>query len=270
MRKEYQVIAADFLGAVAYLKLSRPDKRNAINDQMIEEMADFQDTLPDETRAIILHAQGEHFCAGLDLVERIQNRSSDPLSGIKRSRAWHSVFERFEHGTVPVISVLKGGVIGGGLELASATHVRVCEASTYFQLPEGQRGIFVGGGASVRVPRIIGAGRVTEMMLTGRRIYAQESQAIGLGHYLVGDGQGLAKAKELAQAVIGNSTVSNFAIINGVSQIAEMGTASGYFAESVLATMTARSGDFAERTTKFLDSRRRNREEASHSDRTSE
>jgi len=261
MNSDYEVIAAEFRGAVAYLRLARPDKRNAINDRMIEEMDHFLDTLPAETRAIILHAEGEHFCAGLDLVERIQNRSPDPLSGIKRSRAWHHVFSRLEHGTVPVISVLKGGVIGGGLELASATHVRVCEGSTYFQLPEGQRGIFVGGGASVRVPRIIGAGRVTEMMLTGRRFDAQEGYAMGLGHYLVADGEGLAKAEELAQAIIGNSAVSNFAIINGVSTIAEMPTDSGYFAESVLATMTARSGDFAERTTKFFDNRRRSREE---------
>jgi len=270
MSKDFQVIAAEFRGAVAYLRLSRPDKRNAINDRMIEEMSHFLDTLPDEIRAIILHAEGEHFCAGLDLVERIQNRSTDPLSGIKRSRAWHSVFDRLEHGAVPVICVLKGGVIGGGLELASATHVRVCESSTYFQLPEGQRGIFVGGGASVRVPRIIGAGRVTEMMLTGRRFDAQESHALGLGHYLVSNGDGLAKAEELAQAIIGNSSVSNFAIINGVSQISEMSPGSGYFAESVLATMTAQSGDFAERTTKFFDSRRRSREEPSHSDSTSE
>lgn len=261
MNKDYEVISAEFRDEVAYLKLDRTSKRNAINDRMIEELGIFFDTLPEAIRVVILHADGEHFCAGLDLIERIQNRSPDPLGGIKRSRAWYSVFDRMEHGNVPVISVLKGGVIGGGLELAAASHVRICEASTYFQLPEGQRGIFVGGGASVRVPQIIGAGRVTEMMLTGRSYAAEEGCAMGLGHYLVPDGAGMAKAEELAAAITGNSVVSNFAIINGVSHISQMGPNGGYFAESVLASMTARSGNSKERISEFFDQRRRTRDE---------
>ncbi|MCZ4291594.1 crotonase/enoyl-CoA hydratase family protein [Hoeflea alexandrii] len=261
MTTEFQFIAGEYRSGLAFLKLDRKDKRNAINDLMIEELGQFFDNLAPETRAVVVHAEGEHFCAGLDLVERMQNRSTDPLSGIKRSRTWHRVFDQIEHGNVPVISVLKGGVIGGGLELASSTHIRICEASTYFQLPEGQRGIFVGGGASVRVPRIIGAGRVTEMMLTGRRLDAEEGCAMGLGHYLVPDGQGMAKAEELAASVASNSAVSNFAIINGVSRIADMGTSEGFFAESVLASMTAQAGDFKSRTSEFFDQRRRTRDE---------
>ena len=81
---------------------------------------------------------------------------------------WHRVFDRIEHGTLPVISVLKGAVVGGGLELASTTHIRVAETSTFYALPEGQHGLFVGGGGSVRIPRLIGAHRMTDMMLTGR------------------------------------------------------------------------------------------------------
>ncbi|WP_372603462.1 crotonase/enoyl-CoA hydratase family protein, partial [Actibacterium sp.] len=232
-----------------------------INDKMIEELDDFLGDLPETVRVIILHGEGEHFCAGLDLIERMQNRSPNPLSGIFRSRAWHRVFDQLEHGPVPVISVLKGGVIGGGLELAASTHVRVCEASAYFQLPEGQRGIFVGGGASVRVPQIIGAGRVTEMMLTGRKFDAEEGFDLGLAHYVVPDGQGLAKAEELAAAIVGNSAVSNFAIINGVSHISQMGANGGFFTESVLASMTAQAGGFRERTSEFFDQRRRARDQ---------
>src|SRR5690554_2751929 len=222
MNNNYELIAAEFRDQVAFLKLDRKEKRNAINDQLIGELAHVIEHLPADVRAIVMHAEGDHFCAGLDLIERIQTSSPDPLSGIRRSRAWHEVFEKLEHGTVPVISVLKGGVIGGGLELAASTHVRVCEQSTYFQLPEGQRGIFVGGGAAVRVPSIIGAGRVTEMMLTGRTFSAQDGCAMGLGHYLVADGEGLAKAEELAKAIISNSAMSNFAVINGVSHISQM------------------------------------------------
>lgn len=257
----YEHIAVEHGDDIAFLKLNRKSKRNAINDKMIEELGGFFSSMADGTRVVVLHADGDHFCAGLDLIERINDRSPDPLNGIRRSRNWYRVFEMIEHGNVPVISVLKGGVIGGGLELAAATHIRVCEPSAYFQLPEGQRGIFVGGGASVRVPRIIGAGRVTEMMLTGRAFGAQEGLELGLGHYLVGEGEGLAKATALAGKLKENSPVSNFAIINGVSHIAQMGPNGGFFAESVLTTMTARATDSKDRISGFFDERRRTRPE---------
>ena len=87
---------------------------------------------------------------------------------------WHRAFERIERGRLPVVAVLKGAVIGGGLELASATHLRVAEPSAFYALPEGQHGLFVGGGGSVRVPRLIGAHRMADMMLTGRVLDAEE------------------------------------------------------------------------------------------------
>ncbi len=84
------------------------------------------------------------------------------------SRMWHRAFHEIEFGRVPVVAALKGAVIGGGLELALSAHLRVAEASAFYALPEGQRGIFVGGGASVRLPRLIGVSRMRDMMLTGR------------------------------------------------------------------------------------------------------
>ena len=92
---------------------------------------------------------------------------------------WHRAFERIERGRVPVVAVLKGAVVGGGLELAAAAHIRVAEPSAFYALPEGQRGLFVGGGASVRVPRLIGAHRMADMMLTGRVLDADEGHAAG-------------------------------------------------------------------------------------------
>jgi enoyl-CoA hydratase/carnithine racemase len=81
---------------------------------------------------------------------------------------WHRAFERMELGRIPVVAVLKGAVIGGGVELASATHIRVTEPSTFYALPEGRHGLFVGGGGSVRVPKLIGSHRMADMMVTGR------------------------------------------------------------------------------------------------------
>jgi enoyl-CoA hydratase/carnithine racemase len=84
---------------------------------------------------------------------------------ISHSRAWHRAFEQIEYGHVPVVAVMHGAVIGGGLELAAAAHIRVAERSAYYALPEGKHGIFVGGGGSVRIPRLIGTARTMDMML---------------------------------------------------------------------------------------------------------
>lgn len=261
MTTEYETISVESRDQIAYVKLNRAQKRNAINARMIAELGAVFGCLPADARVVILHAEGEHFSAGLDLIERLKNRTADPLGGIRNSRSWQRVFDLIEHGDVPVISVLKGGVIGGGLEMAATTHVRVCEETAYFQLPEGQRGIFVGGGASVRVSRIIGAGRVAEMMLTGRTFDVNEGYTLGLGHYVVPDGQGMAKAEALARSIISNSPISNFAIINAISHISEMGSNGGFFAESLMATVTARASDSKERITQFFDDRRRTRQE---------
>ncbi len=121
------------------------------------------------------------FSAGLDLSELSE---CDTVEGIAHSRLWHRIFENIQFGRVPVIAVLKGAVIGGGLELACAAHLRVAEESAYYALPEGQRGIFVGGGGSVRLPRLIGVSRMADMMLTGRSHDAQAGQAMGISHYL--------------------------------------------------------------------------------------
>ena len=137
---------------------------------------------------MVLDADGDHFCAGLDLSEMGEH---DTLSGVRHSRMWHRAFEQIEFGPVPVVAALKGAVVGGGLELAAAAHLRVAERSTFYALPEGMRGIFVGGGASVRVPRLIGVARMADLMLTGRRYDAEEGAAFGLSQYVVDDGNGL-------------------------------------------------------------------------------
>ena len=99
--------------------------------------------LPEDARAVVVSGEGEHFSAGLDLSELGERSVAE---GVVHSRTWHAAFAQIESGRVPVIAVLKGAVVGGGLELASSAHIRIAERSTFFGLPEGQRGLFVGGG----------------------------------------------------------------------------------------------------------------------------
>jgi enoyl-CoA hydratase/carnithine racemase len=239
-------------GAVAVVTLARPEKRNALNDTTVLGLEAFFETLPDSVKAVVLNAQGAHFSAGLDLSE-LKVLSTE--EGIAHSRVWHRIFDKIEFGRVPVVTVMHGAVVGGGLELAAATHIRVAERSAYYALPEGSRGIFVGGGGSVRIPRLIGVTRMMDLMLTGRTYGAEEGQTYGLSHYLVEPGEGLAKGIEIAKRVATNSPTTNFAIMTVLPRIAEQDRASGYVMESMTAAIAQGNEEAKKRIKDFLEKR---------------
>jgi enoyl-CoA hydratase/carnithine racemase len=239
-------------GDVAVLTLARAAKRNALDDPTVLGLETFFSSLPDGIGAVVLTGDGGHFSAGLDLSE-LEER--DVLEGIAHSRSWHRAFERIEFGKVPVVAVLHGGVIGGGLELAAAAHVRVAERSTFYALPEATRGIFVGGGGSVRLSRLIGASRVAEMMLTGRTFSAEEGYAIGLSHYVVDDGTGLAKARELAHRIARNAPFTNYSVMHVLPHIARSDPAAGFAAEALAAGIAQAEDEARQRLSDFLQKR---------------
>ena len=214
--------------------LSRPAKRNALNAETIEELIDVFSKLPRMgARAVVLKAEGDHFCAGLDLVEH-HNEQRRPEEFMHICLRWHEAFNKMEYGGVPIIAALKGAVVGGGLELASAAHVRVADQSTYFALPEGQRGLFTGGGATIRVADLVGKARMIDMMLTGRVYKLEEAFQVGLCQYLV-DGSSDDKAMEIARTAAENPALSNFAICSAISHMQNMSAMDAAYAESVVA-----------------------------------
>ena len=239
-------------GDVASVIFDRPKKRNAMNDQLIAELDAFFTRPPEGVNAVILRGEGGHFCSGLDLAEH-EHRA--PIEGVYHSRNWHRVSDAIEFGGLPVVSVLTGAVIGGGLEIAASTHVRIAEPDVRFQLPEGRRGIFVGGGATVRVGRLLGADRMREMMLTGRNYGAEEGLTMGLCHYSVGAGEGLALAKKLARKIADNAPFSNYLMMQAIARIAEMPRSEGLLTESLAAAMSQTSDGAKEGLRAFLEKR---------------
>jgi enoyl-CoA hydratase/carnithine racemase len=237
---------------IALLRIVRQKKRNALNDSTVLGIDTFFSNIPEHVRAVVIEAGGDNFSAGLDLSE-ITERST--IDGVMHSMMWHDAFEKIECGGVPVVSVLKGAVVGGGLELASATHIRVAEKSAYYALPEGQRGIFVGGGGSVRVPRLIGAHRMADMMLTGRVYDAETGHAMGISHYLVENGEGLTKAFEIAGKIVSNAPITNFAVIQALPRIAQANPREGFLMEALMAAVAETSDDARERLRAFLEKR---------------
>ena len=157
----------DIQDDIAIIRLARGAKRNALSDGLILALREAFEKLPSTVRAAVIDGEGPHFCAGLDLSEL---KERDAGQGLQHSRMWHAALELVQHGPVPVIAALHGAVVGGGLELASACHIRVADSTTFYALPEGSRGIFVGGGGSVRIPKLIGAARMTDMMIDRKSV----------------------------------------------------------------------------------------------------
>ena len=240
----------EYRDAIAIVSICRPHKRNAINDALMTAIGQCFDEMPDHIRAVVLCGEGAHFCAGLDLSEL---KERDAAEGMHHSRSWYYVLRDIEHGTRPIVVALHGAVVGGGLELATACHIRVADDSTFFALPEGSRGIFVGGGGSVRIPKLIGAHRMLDMMLTGRVYKAAEGVSIGMAQYHVPAGEALAKAIELAERIAQNAPMTNYALINGLPRIAEQPADHGFLTESLLAGIAQAAPEAKARVRAFLD-----------------
>jgi enoyl-CoA hydratase/carnithine racemase len=245
-------LRVDPAGPIAHVRLIRPDKRNAVNVDLIRALDAAFSAPPPGTRVFVISGEGDHFCAGLDLTEA---RERTPQETFDHSQLWRRVFEKIQLGGIPVVSALHGAVVGGGLELAASTHVRVADETAFFALPEGQRGIFTGGGAAVRVARIIGTHRMIEMMLTGHRYDAREGLHLGLAHYVVAPGTALEHATALAEKIVTNAHGTNTAIVTALERIATMPPDAGLFTESLVAALVESSGEGYARITDFLERR---------------
>ena len=213
-------LTAERRGDIAILRLSRPQKRNALDDTTVNGIESFFAALPDDIRAVVLHGEGEHFSAGLDLGELTVRNT---VEAVHHSRNWHRIFDRLEFGKVPVVAVLHGAVVGGG--------------------------------GSVRIPRLIGVARMMDMMLTGRTYGADEGLTMGISQYLVDDGTGLAKGIELAQHIAGNTPLTNYAVMHVLPRIADIERDGGYLMESLMAAIASGNEDAQQRLKDFLEKR---------------
>jgi (methylthio)acryloyl-CoA hydratase len=239
-------------GAVALIGLNRPEKRNAIHDALVEALRLAVRRAGAEAKVGVIFGHGDHFSAGLDLAEHVERT---PIENIHHSRNWHAIFDEIERGPIPFLAAIAGAAVGGGMELAAATQVRVADETAFFALPEGQRGIFVGGGGSVRVARLISAARMADMMLTGRVLSAAEAERANFVQYVTKPGAALAKAKELAARIAQNAPLSNFAVTHALPRIQDLSHDDGLFFEALMASMTMTSPDARERLKAFLEKR---------------
>jgi len=249
---EEHLVTYELEGDVALIGLNRPEKRNAFNPELREQLLAAVLRAGAEAKCGIIFGHGSNFCAGLDLKRAAENWKDGRGQKLPFRYNRESEFEAIARGQIPMIAALHGATLGGGFEIAAAAHIRVADETAFFALPEAARGIFLGGGGSVRIARLIGFARMQDMMLTGRALTPAEAERYGAVQYVVPAGQALAKARELAAKICTNAPLTNFAVTNSLPRIQDLSYDDGIYFERMIGEFT-RSPESFERVQKFLD-----------------
>lgn len=254
MSEEFVTYELD--GKVARIGLNRLEKRNALSAKLRLQLEEAAIRAEKEARVGLLFSHGEHFCAGLDLAEAAawMNDHDGHLDIRIGSAAIGRPFDYLARGRIPYVVALSGACIGGGLEIASCCHIRVGDETTFFALPEGQRGIYIGGGGSVRIARLLGVARMTDLMLTGRVLTAEEGERFNLLQYRVPKGEHIARATSLAHRIAENAPRTNWAVVNGLPRIQDYSYDDGLFVEGLFGHIVA-SQESTERLSEFVEGR---------------
>jgi enoyl-CoA hydratase len=204
----YSTIQFETKDGVAFLTINRPEKLNALNDAVIQELSEAVTEIEtdNEIRGVLITGAGpKAFVAGADIAELA---TQGPLSGKARSLAGQDVFRRLERCGKPVVAAVNGFALGGGCELAMACHIRVASEKAKFGQPEVKLGIGPGYGGTVRLPRLVGKGRALELLLTGEMIDAAEAHRIGLVNRVVSHADLMAEAEQLLRSILKNGPVA--------------------------------------------------------------
>lgn len=195
----YQNILYEVQGPMALITINRADKHNAISLDTLDELqsAAAAAALDDDVRVITITGAGDRaFASGSDL-EEVKNRDfKKALEPIVQGLA-----DQLERTPKPTIAAINGICMGGGLEVALGCDLRIATPGSRFATPEGKLGIIPGGGATARLPRIVGRGWGMEMLLMGDPIDAERALAIGLVTRLVEPGELLAEARRRKSVV---------------------------------------------------------------------
>jgi enoyl-CoA hydratase len=197
----YHTIKTELKDSTLFIYINRPDKLNALNQQVMSELAlaiDEVYTNKDIKSAVITGEGEKAFVAGADISEFLELSDQQ---GIELAKKGHVVFQHIEDCPKPVIAAVNGFALGGGCELAMACHFRIAATNAKFGQPEVNLGLIPGYGGTQRLTALVGKGKALELMMTGDRIGAEEALQWGLVNYVVEPADLLLKATELLQKI---------------------------------------------------------------------
>jgi enoyl-CoA hydratase len=252
----YKTLIYEKTDNIGVLTINRPDKLNAISNELTEELKQLLDEIEEdeELRIMVITGAGDKaFVAGADIKELVDR---DALIGREVSRTRQHLFSRIENLPVPVIAVVNGYALGGGLELALACSIRICSENAQFGAPEVKLGIIPGDGGTQRLPRLVGLGRAMEMILTGDFIDAQEAYRIGLVNKIVPHEELMDSAMEMAKTIAQRPPLAVRYAKEAVNRSQEGDSVSGYALESYLHALTCVTEDKKEGVSAFLEKRK--------------
>lgn len=245
-------------GSIAYVAINRPKVLNALNMATIGELRSVFMQLKDdrEVRVVILTGAGEKsFVAGADISELQKN---NPVEAKEYTHRGQAVLDLIENLGKPVIACINGFALGGGCEIAMACTMRLASENAKLGQPEVKLGIIPGYGGTQRLPRLVGKGIATQLLLTGEMITAQEAHRIGLVNEVVPVGQLIARAEAIAHAIVKNAPLAIQYCLEAVNHGMEMTLQEGLYLEAALFSVCCATEDKKEGTTAFLEKRAAN------------
>src|SRR5213593_4298174 len=251
----YQTLLFEIRDGIAFVTVNRPDKLNALNDQVMLELGDAAERIATESAikgAILTGAGPKAFVAGADIGDLAKQ---GPFDGKARAQRGQAVLRRLETCGKPVIAAVNGFALGGGCELAMACHLRIASETAKFGQPEVKLGIAPGYGATQRLPRIVGKGNALRLILTGEMIDAAEAHRIGLVNQVVPAGELLAKAEQTLRGILTMGPLAVRLAIEAVDQGLEMTLDEGLLLEANHFGLLAATEDMKEGLTAFLEKR---------------
>ena len=241
--------------AVAYVRLERPEKRNALTGAMLDRLAEIFAGVAArrDLRAVILSGAGADFCAGTDIAEL---EGLDEEGARRKAARGQEVCDAVELCGTPVVAAVRGAAAGGGCELALACHLRVAARDARFGLPEARLGVIPAYGGTQRLARAVGRGRALAAMLAGEELRADEALRLGLVNRVAAPDEILREAEALARAI--SDTAAPLAVracLEAVTRGQDLPLAEGLQLEAELFSRLFSTTDMREGTRAFLEKR---------------
>jgi enoyl-CoA hydratase len=250
----YSTLTLDVADRIATIATNRPDKLNALNDQLITELGLAVDEAlgRDDVAGVILTGTGRAFVAGADIGEV---GGSTPAQARMLARKGQEVFRKFETSPKPTAAAVNGFALGGGCELAMCCHVRVASEAAKFGQPEVKLGLIPGYGGTQRLPRLVGKGRALQLLLTGEMVDAQEAYRIGLANLVVPAAELMERTRALVTAMIANAPLALALTVETVHAGYDLPLEEALRFEATAFGLAAATEDMAEGTKAFLEKR---------------
>jgi enoyl-CoA hydratase len=242
------------IDGLVILTLNRPQKKNALDQQMVDGLHQAMEPLESDSsvRCLIFRGAGDSFVAGADIAQLRERRAADALEGVNQQ-----IFRRIAEFPAPTIAAVQGWALGGGCELAIACDLRVCSEDARFGQPEVGLGIIPAAGGTHRLARLVGLGHARELIFSGRIIDAEEAQRMGLVNRVAPQDQWFEEARKLARKICKNGAGAVRLAKSAVNQAADLDEAERDQLESRYQAICFESAEKMERMTAFLEKKKR-------------